>query len=100
MGAIGTAARRISGADGSRNVMRGHLSANDIFPAIGRWFGSTPHRTFIVYPVAVVLSELAVRDGQLKIHLWAAPFLLWGYLQYRLVGRYRRSLGGGGPGTD
>jgi protein-S-isoprenylcysteine O-methyltransferase Ste14 len=24
--------------------------------------------------------------------------MLWGYLQYKLVGRYRISLGGGGPG--
>ena len=26
--------------------------------------------------------------------------LIWGYLQYRLVGRYRRRTGGGGPGTE
>lgn len=76
------------------------MSANALFAAIGRWFASTPHRTFIVYPAAVVLSEVALRGGHLNIDLWAAPFLLWGYLQYRLVGRYRRSVGGGGPGTD
>ena len=26
--------------------------------------------------------------------------MLWGYLQYRLAGRYRLRLGGGGPGMD
>ena len=29
---------------------------------------------------------------------WGLPFLAWGYLQYRLVGRYRLGQAGGGPG--
>lgn len=31
---------------------------------------------------------------------WGAVLLLWGYLQYRLVGNYRERFGGGGPGLD
>ena len=31
---------------------------------------------------------------------WGAIFLLWGYPQYRLVGRDRRARGGGGPGIE
>ena len=31
---------------------------------------------------------------------WGIVLLAWGYLQYRLVGRYRLRLGGGGPGVS
>jgi protein-S-isoprenylcysteine O-methyltransferase Ste14 len=65
-----------------------------------RWFASTPHRTFIVYPIAVLLFELALGHGHIQPDLWAAPLLIWGYLQYRLIGHYRKRLGGGGPGTE
>lgn len=40
-----------------------------------------------------------MQRGHLAVNWWSAPLLVWGYLQYRLTGRYRRRLGGGGPGT-
>ena len=53
----------------------------------------------MLYPVLLCLFELAIRRGDLAINWWSTPLLIWGYLQYRLTGRYRRRLGGGGPGT-
>jgi hypothetical protein len=67
---------------------------------IVRWFASTPHRTFIVYPAVVVLFAVAIRREQPIVNPWGAPLLVWGYLQYRFVGLYRVRAGGGGPGTD
>lgn len=64
-----------------------------------RWLASTPHRSFVLYPILLCLFELAIHHGQLSLNWWGAPLLAWGYLQYRLTGRYRRRLGGGGPGT-
>src|SRR5512138_3502268 len=55
-------------------------------------------RTFIVVPIVVIAWELVLNHGQLRFEPWFLPLLLWGYLQYKLVGRYRISLGGGGPG--
>lgn len=66
---------------------------------LNRWIASTPHRTFVLYPVLLCLLELALQRGHLAVNWWGAPLLVWGYLQYRLIGRYRRRLGGGGPGT-
>ena len=54
-------------------------------------------RTFVVVPIVVLLWEFFVK-GTIGLDLWFAPLLAWGYLQYKLVGRYRLSLGGGGPG--
>lgn len=65
-----------------------------------RWLQSTSNRTFAVYPALVIAVELLLRRGDLEIVPWAAPLLLWGYLQYRLCGNYRTRLGGGGPGLD
>jgi len=36
----------------------------------------------------------------LNLNPWFLPLLVWGYLQYRLVGKYRIARGGGGPGMD
>jgi protein-S-isoprenylcysteine O-methyltransferase Ste14 len=55
-------------------------------------------RTFVVVPLVVLAWELLITRGQLTLNLWGVPLLLWGYLQYKLVGRYRLRLGGGGPG--
>ncbi|HEX5282039.1 MAG TPA: isoprenylcysteine carboxylmethyltransferase family protein [Micropepsaceae bacterium] len=63
------------------------------------WLASTPHRSFVLYPILLCLFELAIQRGHLAVNWWGAPLLIWGYLQYRLTGRYRRRLGGGGPGT-
>src|SRR4051812_43247184 len=60
----------------------------------------TPLRTFVVYPLVVVASE-TLRRQRLQI---AAPrylpLLVWGYLQYRLTGDYRRRQQAGAPGFD
>lgn len=55
-------------------------------------------RTFVVVPLVVLAWEWIFRHGKLDIHPWFAALMAWGYLQYRLVGRYRVALGGGGPG--
>jgi hypothetical protein len=48
----------------------------------------------------VVAWELWLNGGRLRLEPWFLPLLAWGYLQYRLAGRYRLRLGGGGPGMD
>jgi protein-S-isoprenylcysteine O-methyltransferase Ste14 len=63
-----------------------------------RWLMSTSKRTFFVYPPMIIALELALNGGHLPFVPWGVPLLLWGYLQFRLVGRYRSRLGGGGPG--
>jgi len=64
------------------------------------WLQSTPRRTFVLYPICVILFELVVRRGTIAFHLWGAIFVVWGYLQYRFAGAYRIHHGGGGPGLD
>lgn len=49
-------------------------------------------------PIVVLAWELLLNHGSLRFQPWFLPLLAWGYLQYKLVGRYRISLGGGGPG--
>ncbi len=46
-----------------------------------------------------VLWEFS-RGHHLNFNPWFMPLMIWGYLQYRLCGRYRSSLGGGGPGPE
>jgi protein-S-isoprenylcysteine O-methyltransferase Ste14 len=65
-----------------------------------RWVKSTPNRTFIILPVLVVAFEAVRRGGMPPVQPFGAIVLLWGYLQYRLVGRVRRARGGGGPGLE
>jgi protein-S-isoprenylcysteine O-methyltransferase Ste14 len=65
-----------------------------------RWVKSTPNRTFVLFPLLVLVFEGARYGGSPPIRLWGAIFLMWGYLQYRLVGRDRRARGGGGPGIE
>ena len=62
------------------------------------WLGRTPVQTFILCPLAVIGFELAIHRGGLTFVPWGLPLLAWGYLQYRLVGRYRLGQAGGGPG--
>jgi protein-S-isoprenylcysteine O-methyltransferase Ste14 len=66
------------------------------------WLGRTPVQSFILCPLAVICVELALHGGAVNFVPFHAavglPLLAWGYLQYRLVGRYRLRLGGGGPG--
>lgn len=67
--------------------------------ALKHWLASTPHRSFVLYPVLLCLFELTIQRGHLAVDWWSAPLLIWGYLQYRLTRRFRSRLGGGGPGT-
>ena len=67
---------------------------------ITRRLRSTSFRTFVLYPLVVVSWEWVIHEGQLRLEPWFSPLLVWGYLQYRLVGRYRIRHGGGGPGMD
>lgn len=62
--------------------------------------GSTSFRTYLLYPVVVAGWEWFLNDGWPHVDPWFLPLLPWGYLQYRLVGRYRIRRGGGGPGMD
>ncbi|MBI4492035.1 MAG: isoprenylcysteine carboxylmethyltransferase family protein [Chloroflexi bacterium] len=66
-----------------------------------RFVGSTPRRTFVLYPALVIGVETA-RRGSLAVPRPAFLALLaWGYLQYRLVGEYRvRVMKAGGWGFD
>lgn len=68
--------------------------------SLRRWLWSTSRRTFLVYPPIVIALECALQGGVPAVVPWAIPLLLWGYLQYRLVGNYRKRLGKGGPGMD
>jgi len=65
-----------------------------------RFFSRTPVRTFVIYPTIAVAWELAVNGTRLRPSFYFAPLMIWGYLQYRLCGRYRLTRGGGGPGLD
>jgi protein-S-isoprenylcysteine O-methyltransferase Ste14 len=58
----------------------------------------TPFQTFILVPLLVLGCELAL--GGVRIQPAGLWLMLWGYAQYRLVGRYRVRLGGGGPGLS
>ncbi|MBM2805444.1 MAG: isoprenylcysteine carboxyl methyltransferase [Deltaproteobacteria bacterium] len=65
-----------------------------------RFLNRTPIRTFVVYPVVTLLWEVGSNWNQFQPNLWFAPLMIWGYLQYRLCGRYRVKHGGGGPGLE
>jgi protein-S-isoprenylcysteine O-methyltransferase Ste14 len=65
-----------------------------------RFVSRTPVRTFIIYPIVTLLWELITRGNQFTLNLWFLPLMIWGYLQYRWCGRYRKRLGGGGPGLE
>lgn len=60
----------------------------------------TSSRTFVLYPLIVVAGELLLNQGRLQFEPLFPPIMAWGYLQYRLCGRYRIKRGGGGPGMD
>jgi len=63
-----------------------------------RFLRKSPVQTFILVPLAVLLWELAL--GEVRFQPLGLVLMLWGYAQYRLVGRYRVRLGGGGPGLS
>src|SRR5258706_14687249 len=65
---------------------------------IVRVLRKSPVQTFVLLPLATVAWEWTL--GTLHVELVFLPVMLWGYLQYRLCGRYRIRLGGGGPGLS
>jgi protein-S-isoprenylcysteine O-methyltransferase Ste14 len=65
-----------------------------------RWLARTPVRTFLIYPLVVIAFELIRQDWTLTIMPWGALLMIWGYLQYRIVGSFRWRHGGGGPSVD
>ncbi len=70
------------------------------FGRVTRFVGSTPNRTFLLYPLLLLAAEFVLRRGRLDLDLRFLPLLLWGYLQYKLCGLYRIRRGGGGPGLE
>jgi hypothetical protein len=65
-----------------------------------RWLTRTPVQTFLLCPLAVIAFECVWHSGKPVIVPWGVPLLIWGYLQYKLVGRYRGPRAGGGPGME
>jgi protein-S-isoprenylcysteine O-methyltransferase Ste14 len=65
-----------------------------------RWLTRTPVQTFILCPLAVIAFEYVWRGGQPAFVPWGLPLMVWGYLQYKLVGGYRGPRAGGGPGME
>jgi len=63
-----------------------------------RWLRKSPVQTFLLVPLATIAWEWAL--GTLHVQPAFAFLMLWGYLQYRLCGRYRTARGGGGPGLS
>lgn len=58
---------------------------------------STSTRTFVALPALAVVESLLTRR---RPRLAFVALLPWGFLQYRLCGRYRTARGGGGPGMS
>src|SRR5687768_6306752 len=69
-----------------------------------RWLGRTPVQTFILCPLTVLAFEYAWQSGSIAVVPIALsaglPLMLWGFLQYKLVGGYRGRRAGGGPGME
>ena len=64
-----------------------------------RFLRSTPRRSFVLYPILVMVFE-TLRHGRPPVQLAFVPLLAWGYLQYRVVGNYRRQLRAGSVGME
>lgn len=67
---------------------------------IRRWLSSTPRRTFVLYPVLILAAEYMIWGHHIRFEPVGLTLLALGYAQYRLSGRYRTKVGGGGPGLD
>ena len=65
-----------------------------------RWLSGTSNRTFIVYPIAIAAIETAFAGGVPPTEWLGLPLLAGGYALYKLCGRYRTRVGGGGPGVS
>lgn len=64
------------------------------------WFQHTPLRTFVLFPVLALAWELFINKGRLHVQLAFLVLMIWGYLQFRLCGHFRKEQGGGGPGVQ
>jgi len=71
-----------------------------VFTKALRLLRKTPVRTFIIFPLLTISWELFLNQGRLQVEPLFSLLMLWGYLQYRLCGRYRIKRGGGGPGLE
>src|SRR5579859_2858397 len=58
------------------------------------WLRGTPNRTFIFYPAVVLLTHRRIERPRFL------PLLVWGYLQYRLIGQHRQRQRAGSRGFD
>ena len=76
------------------------MSEEGLTSRIVEFARSTPHRTFVIYPLVVLLVKVIGSRGRTRFHWRYAPLLAWGYLQYRLCGEYRRGRAGGGWGMQ
>jgi len=65
-----------------------------------RWLVRTPGQTFVLCPLVVVAFELALHHSETMFVPLGCVLLVWGYLQYLLVGNYRLPRAGGGRGTE
>ena len=65
-----------------------------------KFLGRTPVQSFIVLPLVILVWELWRQGSELEVRPLFLLFVPWGFLQYRLCGRYRIKHGGGGPGLD
>jgi len=74
--------------------------ADSIGNRVRRWLARTPVQTFILCPLAVIAVELLLNRGMLTFLPWGVPIMVWGYLQYLLVGGYRHPRAGGTPGME
>ncbi len=63
-----------------------------------RFLRRTPVQTFVLVPLATIAAEAALHAGRPAFAPVFLPIMLWGFMQYRLAGRYRLKHGGGGPG--
>jgi protein-S-isoprenylcysteine O-methyltransferase Ste14 len=59
-----------------------------------RWLRGTPNRSFILYPLLVLLTHRRIQRPAFL------PLLPWGYLQYRLIGEHRQRQHAGSRGFD
>jgi protein-S-isoprenylcysteine O-methyltransferase Ste14 len=67
---------------------------------VKRFLKGTSNRTFILWPLVLLLVEAALQQGVPAVQPLGLPLLAWGYLQYKWVGTFRTRLGGGGPGLS
>lgn len=58
------------------------------------WLRGTPNRTFVFYPIVILLTHRRIQRPRFL------PLLAWGYFQYRLIGDYRQRQRAGSRGFD